>query len=153
MTALPPSSASPTAVPHAAARMTSSVAEPIPSGVATYVTFNAVTFDTGAFSDLAHFNARLTIPRPGLYIIGGTIEWAANGVGSRTLELEVNGLNVIAMDRVQPVAGAPTVHSLSELAILATGDILRLRATQDCGGPLNIDPTNTSPKFWIAEAT
>jgi hypothetical protein len=133
-----------------------SISMPIPNVAWTAIAFNSERFDTvgGAAStmhDNATNNSRLTCRVAGKYLIGGHVEWAGNAVGTRRIQVRLNGANGIgngspayAVGDNNPFLGVVTLWDM------IVGDYVELIVLQSSGGSLDvIFSANHSPEFWM----
>lgn len=120
------------------------------SGNYQALTFNSERVDVGSMHDTSTNTSRLTVPTGGggFYMIGGTIEFAANSTGRRGIQVRLNGTTVLARNE----AGSQTTDypiTISTGYQLAAGDYVELMGLQASGGSLNMLATaNYSPEFW-----
>ncbi|HEX2174158.1 MAG TPA: hypothetical protein VHL09_17125 [Dehalococcoidia bacterium] len=132
-----------------AARVYHTAAQAIPNTTSTALAFDSERLDTDTIHDPATNNSRLTRQTPGLYLITGHVNWAANGSGNCCLSIRLNGATVIA-SQVSPNIGAVNSHdqAIATLYPLAQGDYLELIVYQTSGGALDIQAAgNFSPEF------
>jgi hypothetical protein len=106
------------------------------SGAWQQVTFNSESFDTDGCHSTVSNTSRLTCQTAGIYLVIGTVQWAASAVGIRVLRLLLNGATAVGYD--QPGA-IPVVQTVTGLYSLAAGDYVELSAYQNSGGALNMD--------------
>ncbi len=129
-------------------RVTKAAAQSIPNNTDTAVIFDTERYDTDAMHDNAVNNTRITITKPGKYVITGQVEWAATSVGVRQLGVRKNGATVLARVNDLPVTigAAPQVVTTTDVFI--NGDYVELMALQTAGVGLDIQKSgNYSPEF------
>jgi hypothetical protein len=122
------------------------------------VPLDTSTFDLGA--DAAHFdntNDRLLIHRSGLYLVQGSIIFAANGTGIRSLQLAPNGstpstgTGTIDTDAIAGSAAAGATLRGSTIWRFNAGDYVELYGFQSSGG--NLAYSVGSPRLtWLSIA-
>lgn len=122
----------------------------VTSGTPQFLTFDSERFDNGGLHSTSVNTGRLTAPITGLYMIGGGVEFAVSGIGSRQLALRVNGTTFIATENQSAVAGDVTEMDIATPYRMTAGDYVELRAFQNSGGALNVTAAaNYSPEFWM----
>lgn len=132
-------------------RWYNSTDQSIPNSAWTWVSFDSVVFDPFGIKTAA---TDFTVTVPGVYSLGCTLKWAANGTGMRGAGIAVGGTNII--ETLMPNTGAGSVVELN-LATLWRVDsttVFHALAYQDTGGPLNVRTAVASgiannPVFWI----
>lgn len=119
----------------------------IPNGTQTAVQFNAENYDTDSLHDNATNNTRLTIPTTGLWLLQGSIDFAANTTGFRGVNFYLNGTTFLAGTILDP--GDPVSRlQASTMEELTAGDYIELLALQDTGGALDVNFGRQ--KTWFA---
>lgn len=119
----------------------------------TALTFNTERYDTASFHSTSSNTSRLTAPTAGLYIIGGSAQFAVNATGRRRVSIRLNGTTEIAVQEPAVDADAAINWSaaLSTSYELAASDYVELLVFQTSGGALNVAAQNNhSPEFWIS---
>lgn len=120
----------------------------------TVLTFDSERWDSDTFHSTSVNTGRLTIPSglAGKYMATGHVRFAANATGTRRVQIQRNGADVLGFNIFPPAAGGDvTVLSIATIADLAVGDYLELATYQSSGGSLNIDAAASySPEFAIA---
>jgi hypothetical protein len=117
----------------------------IPDANPTFVQLTAADeFDSNAFHDPAVNSTRITIPAGlgGVYLFGGSVEWASNGTGRRLAEVILNGGSAIlgAKSQIAAATGAPTRQDTGATVYLfVAGDRIEMNVTQNSGGALSLD--------------
>lgn len=137
--------------PVVAARVFNSAAITLTSGVGAVLTFDSERFDTGNLHSTVSNTSRLTAPITGLYLIGASVEFAANATGIRQFTLRLNGTTIIGViDQVLSSAGGVTWLTTDTIYRLVAGDYVEVVAAQNSGGNLNVNASgNYSPEFWM----
>lgn len=131
------------------ARVTKAADQAIPDTTATSLVFDTVRWDNGGLYT-SGATSRLTAPVSGVYALGVNVEWEANAVGTRTLSLLYNGVDLIASVRASPAAAGVTRQALVTEWPLNETDYVEARVVQTSGGPLNVVKADKySPEFWI----
>lgn len=142
---------------RAQARVYNSAALTITNGGGgdTALTFDSEHYDYGDLHSTAANTSRLTCAVPGLYLITGHVEWAANVTGERDLRMKLNGTTYIGYDTRNAVTtGFETSQPLTAQWRLGAGDYVELCVWQNSGGNLNVvRSANRSPEFsmcWVS---
>lgn len=116
------------------------------------LTFDSERFDTQSIHSTSTNTDRLTVPSGwgGLWLVGASMNWAANSTGSRFARLRVNATTEFA-----EAGGANTGASLgvpisfSGLYRASAGDYFTVDVWQNSGGSLDVNAQgNYSPEFW-----
>jgi hypothetical protein len=117
----------------------------------TALTFNSERYDSDTLHSTSSNTSRLTVPYDGYYLIGGSVRFAANATGSRSISLVVSNTSSIAGQNTDNLGAATTVQLTVVAAYqLVAGDYVELFASQNSGGNLNVLAVgNLSPEFWI----
>jgi hypothetical protein len=114
----------------------------IPTGLSTIVSFDTESYDTAGMFDPATPD-RLTITRPGTYVVTANTRFNANDTGPRVLTISRTGDTFAAATAVP--AGAYSSLGANQNASgtyrLATGDIVQERVYQGSGGALSLNGT------------
>jgi hypothetical protein len=124
-------------------------AQSIPSATSTRVVFDSILTNIGGIYSAAQPD-RFTVPTAGFYLIGGTIQWAAGGVGERdvAIALDVNSpLDTWIGTVSTPPASFTMAQTVTTARQLTASMIVSLVAWQDSGAALNIFAG--SALFWI----
>ena len=124
------------------------------SAVFAVVGMDAETFDTDAMHSTSVNNSRLTIVTTGMYLIVGSLGFAANATGYRQAGIYKNG--VLAQRAIVMAASAgTTVVPIHGMLSLTAGDYVELAGAQNSGGALtsvaSADSTFISAT-WIASS-
>lgn len=130
------------------AKATKTLAQAVPSGVWTALTFPAEAYDNAGLHDLVTNPSRLTASIAGRWDARGLVAWSGVAGGAiRSARFYVNGVAGDAMG-VPPSTQGNHVLVQSPL-VLAAGDYVELWALQDSGA--NLDAGNASYLFleWV----
>lgn len=122
------------------------------SGTPQVVTFNTERYDTDTMHSTVSNTGRITFTTAGVYHIVGTVEFAANATGSRSLFIRLNGSTNVgaANDAVSSGTQVTRLQVVAEYNF-AAADYVELVANQDSGGALNlVAVANYSPEFWAS---
>jgi len=76
---------------HSGVEVTRSTSQTISSGVATAISYTAITWDTDDYWALSPNPTRLTVPTDGVYMFFTHIKWDADSNGKRVLDIRMNG--------------------------------------------------------------
>lgn len=136
-----------------AVRVYHTASQSIGSGSRVALAFNSERFDQagGAAStqhDTVTDNSRLTCRYAGVYLISGTIEWAASvsHASGADVTIRVDGATLIA--RQLFVSNDQRVQTVSTLYSLNVNQYVELTVLQNTGGSVNVNSTgNYSPEF------
>jgi hypothetical protein len=119
---------------------TQTVAQSIPTGAWTSLSFNAESIDTANMHNPASLNTRITIPTDGKYLLAGSVCFVSNATGRRGLQWAINGV-------ANPYGGAvmlptlststPAIPSSTLPVQLTAGQYVELQAFQDTGAALS----------------
>ncbi len=117
------------------------VAESIPSGVSTVLTFNTESFKTvaGMHSNSAS-TGNLVATTAGVYTIAASVSWASNATNTRTLVIQVNGATAAVGATVKAGSALSDNSNVAAVLKLAANDVVTFVATQDSGAGLNATP-------------
>lgn len=132
--------------PRAELRQT--VAQSIPNGTGTPITFDVEDLDQniGALAqhDNVTNNSRFTAQYAGWYELGGAVGFAANTTGQRVANWIVNGSSINASQVTDQALSAlgNKVAARSKHVFLNVGDYVELTAFQNSGGALNTNVTS-----------
>ena len=119
----------------------------IPDTTATLLTFDSERWDTDTIHDTSTNTGRLTAKTAGKYLITGSVEYASNNTGMRTIWIQVNG-TAIAQDRVQSVQSDVTRMTIATVYSLAVNDYVELGVRHTAGTNVNIVAGSAySPEF------
>jgi hypothetical protein len=145
-----------------AARITrGSSNQTIPNGNLTYVQFDSEAFDTANLFDPVSPQS-LKAPIAGLYLLSGSVRWAANANGTRFAAFRSAGGPYIAPDwRNAATGGASTDQEISSLVALQANQTVSIQLYQTSGTPLDLlwrgDPDSSAEApvltmHWVGPA-
>ena len=120
--------------------LTKSSTQTITTGTPTAVTFDTETHDTLAMHD-AGSPSRITVPtgQGGVYLITGTVSFAANATGYRSAAIYWDGAQVAISYAMNTGAGDISSATVTAVAgTAAAGAYFQLYATQTSGGDLAV---------------
>jgi len=135
-------------------RLGNSTNTSLTSGANTLLSWDTPLTDTnGLYSNASP--TRITIKRPGMYIITGTAEFAANATDNtlRQVGIRLNGGNFISLQRSNSMISDAEQSRVQTFTIhpLLVGDYVDMFARQDSGGALNVtNAASYSPRFSVA---
>jgi len=121
------------------------------TSVQTSLTFNAESFNTDNNHSIGTNPSRLTCQTAGVYMIGGNVEFASNGNGSRSTVITLNGTTVIASQKTLSPTSSPAMVHVVTIYNLVVGDYVELTVTQSSGGNLDVLGQSDSPVFWMSK--
>ena len=120
----------------------------IPNNTATALTFNSEVWDTDNCHSTVSNTSRLTCNTAGVYMVVGHAWFAANGTGTRSLQIYKNGVAVANVRIENPTAGGSTLMMISKIIDLAVNDYVEFYVLQSSGGNLNVSySSGLSPYF------
>lgn len=124
----------------------------------TALTFNSEYWDThdaaaSTFHSTSSNTGRLTIPagRSGYYLVGATVEFAADATGKRGLRL-VHSVGATVFAASIEDATPTGVHALTIVSLwnLAAAEYVTCEVFQNSGAAINANRSaDYSPEFWI----
>lgn len=134
------------------AKVTRATDQTLTTGTATPVSFSTAAVNPNGLW-ASGSPTKLTVDKPGLYLISGGVRWAAGSTGLRTLQVQVNGtsgLFPLQVSQAAPASGTG-LQQITGLVRLTTSDYIELVATHSEGGNLAIsaDTTAGNPFFSI----
>lgn len=136
-----------------ACRVHNSASQTISNNTLTAITFNSERYDTATMHSTVTNTSRITIPVAGIYNIVGSVEWPANGTGTRQALIRVNGSTTIAGSTAPGNAAASSPNTVGTQYKFAVNDYVELMVFQNSGGNLDAQlNANQSPEFsatWI----
>lgn len=100
----------------------------------TAITFNSEEIDTAGF--FTPTSSAFTIPRSGIYLVGGRISWNGDADGARVLAIGVNGA-LVTDNVLAPLDTGGVTQNVSTILRLEANDIVRLYGQQFSGGTLS----------------
>lgn len=124
----------------------------ISASTPTALTFNSEKYDKDTIHSTSTNTDRLTIKTPGIYLIGGQVDWETSAVGDRHVNIVLNGTTIIA-----GVSKDANASSITEMPVVCTvyelivGDYVQLVVDHTSAvDPLAVLARNEeSPIFWI----
>jgi hypothetical protein len=123
----------------------------------TAITFNQERYDTDTMHDTSSNTSRITITAgagAGKYLIGACLDYTANTVGIRSVEIILNGATTIATNQQNAASSFTTTICVDRIYNLAVDDFLELSGYQNSGGSLNVlANASYSPEFWVQKLT
>lgn len=140
--------------PVPACRVRATAVQTVPTATATALTFGAADHMTVASMFNVGTPSRITVPIPGIYRVGGEIQFDPNATGIRELWIQVNAVDTTGRRygeilELTPSGSTRYIAPLGTVDIaLATADWVALVAFQSSGG--NLDTTLIAP---IAECS
>jgi hypothetical protein len=135
------------------ARLGSNASKSIPHATWTALTFNTEIWDEDELHSLFTNADRLTIRTAGVYLITAQVRFAANMIGTRELQIRLNGSTTLALADCQATAQANglTYLNLVTLWKLMVGDYLSTVVYQTSGVALSVESAGAfSPAFMAA---
>lgn len=144
------------------AELRQSVAQSVPSGVWTALTFDAEDADldpngNSTQHDAAVNTSRFTAVYPGRYLFAGAAGFVANAAGRRGCRWALNGTAVNGAEALvqATTANSITVPSRVKSIYLNIGDYVELQGFQESGGALNTGTATggaTLSALWVASS-
>jgi hypothetical protein len=128
-----------------AAELRQTVAQSIPNGALTALTFTTEDLDDDPAGSGGHSTSvnttRFTAVYAGWYLIGGVVAFTASAVGTRATAWAVNGTNVNSSSVLVSASSAfgARIPAPSMRVFLNVGDYVELLAFQSTGGALNTE--------------
>lgn len=115
----------------------------------TVLTANSENFDNDSMHSTASNTSRITIQTDGRYLFSGTVLFAANATGARSVGFLVNGTTAYIATSTTNIGGSLAMGVSGMRAIvLAAGDYVECRAYQSSGGNLDVTLTEFAC-FWM----
>jgi len=136
------------------ARVYRSTVQSIPNNTITAVSFDVVRFDTSTPLMWSGANpTRLTCPSAGIYVVSGTVGFAANATGNdREAFIRVNGSQLIASIADRNPSAYVEQFTVSAIWRANTSDYFELCVRHDRGSSLDIvRAADYSPEFGVAK--
>lgn len=121
------------------------------SGSAANGTADVASYTT-EFDLTGSFNATtgvFTAPIAGCFAGDACVSYAANATGSRSLEIQVNGVTVRTGPRLPGVSANDVGVSLGFTLRLNAGDQVKVRSVQTSGGALNFSTVTAATSFTM----
>lgn len=119
------------------ARVYNSGTQSVSNNTITTLSFDSESYDPWAMHDTSTNTSRLTVTEPGVYLIGGHLEWASDATNIRGIYIRLNGSTVLGYVIANAVNGFATVLNVVTEYQLTTGDYVELRGYQNSGGMLD----------------
>ena len=123
----------------------------ITSGVLTDANFDTENYDVGGLHSLSVDPECLTVPLrgDGVYAISASVSWGSGTTGFRFIELLVNdGVDVIAVNLVQPPFSGAPAQNIATQFLLHAGDCVTLAVEHTQGSGISVDAD--LEMTWIA---
>lgn len=120
-------------------------AQSIGTGSNTAISLNeADSFDTDGFHETVTNPTRVTIPASmgGIYLIVGSVAWAASATGNRILFPRLNGTTALNGTTVNGVATNTLSQTIVDVQNLSAADYIELVVFQSSGGNLNVSSSS-----------
>jgi hypothetical protein len=115
----------------------------------TTVNFGAEDVDTDVLHDNSSSNSRITVALTGKYIIGGVLNYAANGTGVRQIRLHQDGsATPIRISSIPGMAGDNARPAAAWLVSASASAYFELKGYQDSGGDLTLSSSAPNCHFW-----
>lgn len=120
------------------ARLHQAAAAAIANNTPTILAWDSEDIDSDSLHDPAVNPSRVTITRPGRYLILAQVNYAQNATGRRSINLLRNGSTLNAQGDQFPNNATDTSHpQIIDIQDLAAGDYIEVQTTQTSGGALN----------------
>lgn len=135
------------------ARLGSNTGQSIPHAAWTALTFNTEAWDDDEMHSLVTTTDRLAIHTAGVYLIGAQVRFAANMIGTREMQIRMNGSTTLALADCLATAQANGLVYLNLVTFwkLMVGDYLSVVVYQASGAALNVESAGAcSPAFMAA---
>ncbi len=107
------------------------------SGTIYALPLNQEEWDTHNHHDNVTNNTRITCKKAGMYMVNGTLTFAANATGNRDLLLRLNGTDYFAQQRLEAFASGTCTLNAFGIIPLAVNDYVELCGRQYSGGSLD----------------
>lgn len=106
----------------------------------TRVLFNNEHWDTDGIHSTSVSTGALTVPIPGMWLVGAQVQWEANATGGRDVRVYHSPTGKIVAYATIPAPSASYNPGMNVSAIMscAANDVFELFVYQDSGGALNI---------------
>lgn len=112
------------------------VNEPVANDTDDTLDINMTGGDSSLFTDGGNY-ITYTGPRC-VAILSAQVRWEADASGARTMEMQVNGSEVIKIKDTPDGGAEPHIQALTWPVILDTGDTLKLVVRQTSGSSLDV---------------
>jgi hypothetical protein len=112
----------------------------IANNTSTVLTFDTELYDTDSFHSTSTNTSRITIPsgKSGYYQTKGSLRFAPDGTGVRTLSFRVNGNNEGLLSEYKGDANSTDIDTGVITFYLNAGDYIEVFAFQNSGGALTL---------------
>lgn len=149
---MPSASVTPTGGVFTGARVRRTTNQSIPNATLTMVSFDTSDLATpSTMVSIAAHPTRITFITPGVYLVGGIVEFDANVAGGRFADLFLNNTTIVA-----EIGGGGSVPATGQFPNLAgasiwrfaANDFIEMRIYQSSGGALNITTETWGPQMW-----
>lgn len=124
-------------------------------GFGSALTFNSERWDSDSIHSTSVNPSRLTAPVDGLYLINGSVQFAANATGYRSLWISYNGTSNIGQTTVSNQGADVVTIVISTVWKLVATEYVQLFAFQNSSGALNVTSVAAlSPEFsltWLSK--
>ena len=126
-------------------------AQEIQHDTQTVVTWDSENFDTDGFHSTTTNTGRFTIPagKGGKYLVTATGWWSTNTTGIRTMYLQKNGTDYVALERT-PASNSNPTNGNAHVLDLAAGDYVQVTVYQTSGGAVNFSSNSPAGLFTIS---
>ena len=121
----------------------------------TPVDFDMESFDTpdNDLHSLSSNTTRITIPtgKAGIWVVGASVQFAANATGYRQLTLRLNGVTNLAQQTVNAVTASAIQTSMTVVVLsqFSAADYVECVVRQTSGAALALSHiVDSSPVFW-----
>lgn len=127
--------------------LVASASQTIPHNTGTKVTFGPTpeSISGCTYSDA---NDEITIVKPGLYLLIGSVGWVANASGLRYTTIDLNGSSLRSAGGPSATGGF-TAYATSTIKKLVLNDKITLNCTQFSGGNLDTSVGNNRTKLEV----
>jgi hypothetical protein len=113
----------------------------ISNNTTTAVTFNTENFDTDAFHDNSTNTSRFTVPagKGGYYLVNGSITFAANSAGIRSVYVYKNGAVAGYVTQTAPTSSGFAILNFNFTIKTVATDYIEVFCYQSSGGALDVE--------------
>lgn len=121
------------------------------TGADTPLTFDSERYDIGNLHSTSGSSGNFIVSIAGVYLMGGTVDFAGNGTGNRQLWITYRTTTDIGRVISNNLGSSQIVRMNIVVAYkLEAGDWVGMHVFQSSGGDLNvIAALQRSPEFWI----
>ena len=109
------------------------------SGTPAAISFDSAPINPNTMWEGVTNPTRITINKPGWYLIVGNIKWTAGTVGDREVFITKNGASAFVARQTGAVAALAQYQTVSAIEFLVAGDYLQLYVNQTSTAALAID--------------